>query len=157
MPNVLPTLLPLLKPGGFIGLTTWADLGWHPLLTRSIARLSPAPYSPSVADLSAKMFAGRDWGNQTYVAAQLSAAGFENVDTLREKRMAVCGSPRQFMQTMQMVMKFVGMFWEEGERERLVSEVSGLMLEEAVKDAGGEEGSVEIEFDGIVAWGWKRG
>lgn len=157
MPDILPKLHALLKPGGFIGVTTWAVLGWHPLLARSIARMSTPPYCPSSAELEAKMFAGRPWSDKAYVARRLSEAGFENVDVVREKRVGKCGTPKAFMETMEFPMRFVTGDWDEGTREELWTELRALMLEEAVKDAGGEDEQVVLEFDANVGWGWKSG
>ncbi|KAH7355668.1 S-adenosyl-L-methionine-dependent methyltransferase [Pyrenochaeta sp. MPI-SDFR-AT-0127] len=156
MPDVLPRLFDLLKPGGFIGVTTWAYLAWHPLLARSISRMSSEVYSPSFSDLEDKMFAGRRWGDTAYLTSRLVEAGFTKVDTVREKHVAGCGTPKEFVETMSFPLRFVAMFWDEEKRNEWSAELSKLMLEEAIKTAGGEEEQVRLEFDGIIGWGWKN-
>ncbi|KAF1846081.1 S-adenosyl-L-methionine-dependent methyltransferase [Cucurbitaria berberidis CBS 394.84] len=157
MPDALPKLYELLKPGGFIGVTTLACLPWHSLLARSIARMADAPYSPSSSDLEEKLFSGRPWGDHKYVVSQLREVGLHNVDAVREKKSAQVGTPKLFMESMSFVLQMVGAYWEEGKREEWLKELNGIMLEESAKDAGGEEEQVTLEFDGIAGWGWKSG
>ncbi|CAO2649701.1 Nn.00g009930.m01.CDS01 [Neocucurbitaria sp. VM-36] len=155
MPDVLPKLHALLKPGGFIGVTTWASLPWQPLLARSIEQMEEKPYKPASAELVEKMSGGRPWGEKEYLAGQMREAGFERVDTVREKHMAHCGTPKVYMDVMQLPLKLVTMYWKEDKREKWLEELNGIMLHEVIKEAGGEAEQVKMEFDGNVGWGWK--
>lgn len=78
--------------------------------------------------------------------------------TVREKHLALCGTPMQFMDTMQMPLRMVAnTFWDEDKREEWFEQLKEIMLGEMVKEAGGEDEQVKILFDGIVGWGWKSG
>ncbi|KAF2032856.1 S-adenosyl-L-methionine-dependent methyltransferase [Setomelanomma holmii] len=159
LPNALPNLQSLLAPKGFIGITTWSYLPWHAVLSDSIAKMSsshtPPPYNPSASELESKMFSGRPWGDASYVAAQLKDAGFQRVQTEFKREKAKVGSPKLFMETMQFPLMLVKMYWPEEKREEYLEELNGVMLGEVVRLAGGEEGSVEMEFKGVCGWGWK--
>jgi hypothetical protein len=153
MPDVLPQLYALLRPGGFIAVTTWAYMPWQPLLHRSISLMSNPPYSPSYDELEDKMFAGHKWGQPSYLSSKLSEAGFSGVDVVKEKRTAQVGTPEVFMETMQFPLRMVMGFWEELNQEVSFEELNGVMLKEVEKDA--EEGVVKMDPVGNVAWGWK--
>ncbi|KAF1935552.1 hypothetical protein EJ02DRAFT_439169 [Clathrospora elynae] len=45
--------------------------------------------------------------------AQMEEAGFEEVETPRQKKMADCGSADEFCETMQFPLKMIAGFWEE--------------------------------------------
>ena len=157
IPDAVAALLALLKPGGFIGVTTWTGLAWQPILGRSIARMPDAPYTPSWAEIEHKMFPGHDWSKKDYVAAHLSKAGVEKVQAVVERRTAMCGTPKVLMETLQMPLNLVKTFWEEERRAQWEKQVNELMLEECVTAAGGEDKEVKLEFEANVAWGWKSG
>lgn len=48
----------------------------------------------------------------------------------------------------------IASFWPEERRERYVEEVNAIMLRE-VEGQVNDEGVVEMEFEGLCAWGWK--
>lgn len=48
----------------------------------------------------------------------------------------------------------IASFWPEERRERYVEEVNAIMLRE-VEGQVNDEGGVEMEFEGLCAWGWK--
>jgi hypothetical protein len=156
MPNVLPQLYSLLKPGSFIAITTWAYMPWQPILHRSISLMSSPPYSPSSADLENKLFAGHNWGDKAYLASRLQEAGFDKVDTVREKKTAEVGTPDLFMETMQFPLRMITTFWDEGKEQQLLEELNEVMLGEVQREAG-DDGVVRMEFDANVGWGWKSG
>lgn len=155
MPGVLPKLHALLKPGGYIGITTWAELLWTDLLARCIAQMKEKPYSPSSAELEQKLYQGHDWSNINYVASQLRDAGFTKVDTLRHKLEAPCMTPKLFVETMRFPLQVVSMFWEEGKREEWLKELNGIMYKDVLENAGAEDKEVVSTFDANVGWGWK--
>jgi len=64
-----------------------------PLLTRCIALMPSQPYSPSAAEVTAKLYAGRAWDEPSYVASGLRAAGFTGVETDVRTIVAKVGSP----------------------------------------------------------------
>jgi len=157
MPGALSKLYSLLKPGGFIGVTTWADLPWQPILARSVSQMTEKPYCPTVADLENKMYQGRPWGDKSYLTSQLTDAGFQHVEAVREQKVIEGSIPKEYMATMQIPLGLVTMFWEEGKRQKYLAELNEIMLKESIKMAGGEDKGVVMEFDANVAWGWKSG
>ena len=157
MPNALPKLYELLKPGGFIGVTTWASLPWLPLLARSLEQMKEKPYCPAAAEFEEKIYTGRAWGDKEYLGSQLSQAGFKKVDTAREKIVAECGTAAEWMETMQFPLKLVTEYWEESKRETWLRELNEIMLQEAITGAGGKDEPMRMEMDGNVGWGWKSG
>lgn len=162
-PTVLPTCLSLLRPAGFVGITTWSNLHWIPLIARAIARLpSPQPYCPTAAEIEAKIYNGRAWNTPAYVAAQLKEAGFEKVQTQEEVRDVEVGTPEQFMEPMAMPLAMVSTWWAEAEREKVLEDVQREkvlgdvqreMLEVLREDAEG--GVVRMRFSAILGIGWK--
>jgi hypothetical protein len=120
MPNVLPSLFSLLRPGGFIAVTTWAYMPWQPLVHRSIELMANPPYSPSYEELEQNLFAGHKWGEKEYLAEKLSEAGFEKVETVKEARKGQVGTPKVFMETMQFPLRMVMGFWDGLKAEEYV-------------------------------------
>ncbi|KAF2795216.1 S-adenosyl-L-methionine-dependent methyltransferase [Melanomma pulvis-pyrius CBS 109.77] len=153
-PTALPTCLSLLRPEGFIGITTWSDLPWIPLVARAIARLpTPRPYCPTAAEIETKIYNGRAWNTPAYVAAQLREAGFEKVQTQEEVRDVEVGTPEQFMLPMAMPLAMVSTWWAEAEREKVLGDVQREMLEVVREDV--ERGDGRMRFSGILGMGWK--
>lgn len=64
MPNVLPRLVELLKPGGFLGITSWESLCFYPLVVKSLKYVTDKPTIPSHDEVSAKMFGEEKWGDE---------------------------------------------------------------------------------------------
>jgi hypothetical protein len=157
MPDVLPKLCELLKPGGYIGITTWAFLMWQPLLARCISMMKDKPFNPSPSDIENKMFGGHNWAERSYVASQLSNAGLVRVDTMRHEVNAAVGTPKLFVETMQFPLKVITSFWDEDKREEWLEELNGIMYREVSQEAGGEDKSVMFGFDANIGWGWKSG
>ena len=56
---------------------------------------------------------------------------------------------------MQFPLQIVKAYWPEDKQEAYLKELNNIMYAEVVKMAGGETQSVEMEFEGIVGWGWK--
>lgn len=84
IPNALPKLYELLKPGGFIGVTTWAVLPGVPLLSSTVekmreAKMNEKPYNPPSSELEEQMYSGHSWSDREYLASQLSKAGLRYV------------------------------------------------------------------------------
>jgi len=48
----------------------------------------------------------------------------------------------------------IASFWPEEKREAYVEEVNAIMLKE-IEGQVNSEGIVEMEFEGLCAWGWK--
>jgi hypothetical protein len=45
-------------------------------------------------------------------------------------------------------------FWPEDKREDYLKELNEIMTKEVGKKTN-EKGEVELDFEGIIAWGWK--
>jgi hypothetical protein len=60
------------------------------------------------------------------------------------------------METMSFPLKMlVQPFWPADTSEALMKELEGVMRGEVVKMAGSEDGIVEMEFEAVLAWGWR--
>jgi hypothetical protein len=114
-----------------------------------------AQNSPSPDQIKQKMYAGLAWDEPEFVAQQLKDAGFANVETEIVAYKARVGSPDAFMQTMQFPLKLVQMFWPEDKKDAWLARLNELMMVE-VKKLAGEDGAVEMGFEGLCAWGWKE-
>lgn len=152
--TVLPTAHSLIKPGGFIGITTWSFLPWVPLLAQVINKLpEPRPYCPSKDELEAKMFQGRAWNTPQYVTKVLEEAGFQNVQTQEEGRDVEVGTPEQFMEPMAMPLGMISTWWPEEKRAGLLEDVKKEMLGVVREMAVG--GVATMKFVAIMGTGWK--
>ncbi|KAJ4296188.1 hypothetical protein N0V90_006232 [Kalmusia sp. IMI 367209] len=132
-PGTLESCVALLRPGGHIGISSWAYFpGWD-IVRRAAARLPEPPSVPSVEEIQRAITGGRDWHSPAYVSSELRDAGIESADVVVEKAKVDCGTPEQFCDTMVLA-----------EMKKLVEEETG----------GGERGFI-LEFEGIVATGRK--
>lgn len=153
--QILTHLCSLLRPGGYIAVATWSSMSWDSLLTRSIALTNaPQPYSPSREELREK-FCGL-WADESYLAQQFEAEGLGRVGTFKERKAVRVGAPDVFVATMQFPLQYVRSTWWQGEREGILEDLNGAMKSIVQKEVG-EDGEVELEFDGVVGWGWKSG
>jgi hypothetical protein len=59
------------------------------------------------------------------------------------------------MESVSFVLPLIKSFWPEDKQDEYVKKMSGLFREEIVRIAGGEDEGVEMEFVGVLAWGWK--
>lgn len=155
IPDVLPKLFSTLKPGGFVGISTWAALPWIPLLDTSISLMPSKPYNPTATEIKNLIYSGRAWDSPEYVAAQLKSAGFSSVAAETLKKRASVGNAELFMESMQFPLMMVKNFWPEDKRDELLKELNVKMRAEVDKLAG-KDGKVEMEFEGICAWGWRE-
>ena len=87
---------------------------------------------------------------------QLKAVGLQQVDTSTQTEGVRAGAPKDFMGSMQFPLQFVVKTWWEGERDGILEELSDAM-KGIVEEETGEDGEMEMEFDGVVGWGWKSG
>ncbi|USP76393.1 S-adenosyl-L-methionine-dependent methyltransferase [Curvularia clavata] len=154
--HTLQRLNSLLRPNGFIAVTSWVIIPWYPVLARTISLMSaPQPYLPSrkeVEDLFCK-----EWASKSYMGQQLQEAGFPNQSVVTEKKTVRVGSPETFVTTMFFPIGFISKkWWEEDGREDKVQELNSVMKKVTAETAK-EDGAVELEFEGIIGWGWKSG
>lgn len=157
MPGALPKLYELLKPGGYIGITTWAELIWAEILPRCVSQMKDKPYCPSPTETEQKIYIGQDWGKVEFVASQLSDAGLQRVETMRHQFEGAWMWPKLFVDTMQLPLQIVASYWQEDKREEWLKELNEIMLRQLVADAGGEDKPVVTRFHANLAWAWKSG
>jgi hypothetical protein len=155
-PSTTASLVDLLQPGGFIAISSWAYMCWHDILGRSLARMADPPRLPSQKEILNAITKGAAWDDVAFVRKQLEDAGCVDVDVVQEKRMIQCGKVAEFMETMSMMLQLLTRFWNEDKDSQLIENVRKALLEEAIEQAGGEEGHVYMEFEPIIASGWKR-
>lgn len=67
------------------------------LLERCMALMPDHPYTPSAAEVKAKLYAGRAWDEPAYVAEELRAAGFTGVETDVRTIVARVGTPAMYV------------------------------------------------------------
>jgi hypothetical protein len=121
-----------------------------------IGKMSDKPYNPTTAEVEEKLFGGKPWSSEEFVAEQLRDVGFEKVETEVLSIIAKVGSPEMFVESMQFPLKMlVAAFWPEERREEYLEELNKIMLEEVGKRAEATKGVVEQGFEGILAWGRK--
>lgn len=145
----------LLKPGGFIGMTTWAALPWFAWVQKAVSRLPNPPSLISYEQIQSAFQQGNAWHEEAFVKKQLEEAGFKDVEVVYEKVRARGGTLDEFMEMMTMPMKVVSSFWEEGEREEILGRVMG-ELRKVVEEENFEDGVVTMNMEGLVGVGWKR-
>ncbi|KAF2465357.1 S-adenosyl-L-methionine-dependent methyltransferase [Lindgomyces ingoldianus] len=146
-----------LRPGGFMGLTTWAYLPWYPLVVRAINSLPSPPHCPSETEVEKQVYTSGEWQNPSFVKRTLADSGFVDVDVVQEKRKVNCGTAQDFCETMFMPLKLMSGFWaQEGEeREKMLQSVTKELESCIVQDVG-EGGHIIMEFEAIIATGRKR-
>jgi hypothetical protein len=59
--TALPNLYASLKPGGFIGITTWAKLAWVPQFRKAVQAMPDAPYCPTEKEIEEMLYRGKGW------------------------------------------------------------------------------------------------
>lgn len=146
----------LLKPGGFIGMTTWAALPWFAWVQKAVSRLPNPPSLISYEQIQSAFQQGNAWHEEAFVKKQLEEAGFKDVEVVYEKVRARGGTLDEFMEMMTMPMKVVSSFWEEGEREEILGRVMGELRKVVEEEEDFEDGVVTMNMEGLVGVGWKR-
>lgn len=154
--TVLKTCFELLRPGGFVGVTTWAALPWWAFVERAVANMSEPATLPSFDEVRGRMQRGNPWHESGFVKEQLEAVGFRDVEVVQKKNRTLCGTPEQWLETMTMPLNMIAMYWEEGKREQIVKDVKAEMRKIVVEEAGGEDGQMYMDMEGIVGVGWKN-
>lgn len=86
---------------------------------------------------------------------QLQEAGFSHNSFVVEKKKVRVGTPGTFVTNMVFPLGMMARrWWEEDGRAERLQELNGAM-EKVVVEGAGEGGMVDLEFEGIVGWGWK--
>jgi ubiquinone/menaquinone biosynthesis C-methylase UbiE len=154
--GTMQKLFDLLQPGGFLGLTNWATLGWYPLLERAITNMADPPPCPTLSSIHDLFQRGNDWHEPSFVKQQLEDAGFQDVEVVTEKKKNIqFGTPKQFCDNMMMPMKMIAMQWEESKREDIVKRVMEEFRKVLAEVAGGEDKQLYMDLNGVVGVGWK--
>ncbi|KAF2872870.1 hypothetical protein BDV95DRAFT_568207 [Massariosphaeria phaeospora] len=143
----------LVRPNGFIGLSSWARIGVYPLIARAVSRLASPPKFPTEAEMMKVLTQDRAWDSPAYITQVLEEAGFTGVEAEEKTARVNNLTPAVFCETMDLMLGFVekAWAWEEGVR----AEVAASLRKVAVEEAGGEEEIVWVDFKGIVATGRK--
>jgi hypothetical protein len=90
------------------------------------------------------------------VRQQLEEAGLSKVKVVQRKVNVKCRTLDVFMATMELVLGMLSMKWPEDKREDWIKEVRKGMRDILVKDVGGPNELVFMEFEGIVGVGVKE-
>jgi hypothetical protein len=150
------SLFDVLQPGGFLAISSWAYMGWHDILARALARMADPPRLPSQDEILRAIAKGGAWNDVAFVRKQLEDAGCVDIDVVQQKQRIECGTVPEFVETMAGMVQMISRFWDENKRPQLIEGVTKALLEEATEQAGGEEGSVYMDFEPIIASGRKR-
>lgn len=152
--DTLPKLFSLLRPGGFIGITTWSAYGWYPFLEKTVERMSTRVVLPSLSEVKNVIHKGSPWDEAPFVKEQLEKAGFQSVEIVQKKEKIACGTPAQFCESMAMPLKMVAAYWEESKREEMLKEMTA-ELEKVMAEEVGEGEQCYMVMEGNVGVGWK--
>jgi hypothetical protein len=90
------------------------------------------------------------------VRQQLEEAGLSKVNVVQRKVNVECRMLDVFMATLELVLGMLSMKWPEEKREEWIKEVRKGMRDILVKDVGGPNELVFMEFEGIVGVGVKE-
>ena len=156
-PAVPKQLADMLKPGGTLALTSWADLPWFPVLVEAYERMEDGPEQPLQKDVWSAVTNGLAWQDRSFVKQTLEEAGLEKVE-VRQERVAVdVGDADTVMGSMGFVLGILSQAWPEGKREGWLIDAKRAFREVLLeKQQQGEEGEgVEWVFEGIVGVGVK--
>jgi hypothetical protein len=153
-PDSLEKCVKLLRPNGFIAFSTWAQFPWFPLIERAHAHMSNPPPLPSYDTVKNRIYQGLPWGAE-FVREVLEKANFKDVEIVQKKEMVNVGTPAEFTETMALPLMIITAAWPEADKERLQKEINDGLMAVALEEAGSEEGTFEMEFEGIVGIGRK--
>jgi hypothetical protein len=154
-PGTVGELSRMVRPGGVVGVSTWARLPWFEFLVRTYERLEDGPVLPTEEQLWNVLMKGGPWYTSEYVRERLEEVGLERVEVVQRTETVDCGNPDNFMTTMGFVMDILGKQWEEGKRDRWSKEVKETMKSIVTETAGGADKHLFLDFEGIVGVGWK--
>lgn len=154
--TAVPTCFSLLRPGGRIGISSWARFPWYNTVSRAISRLpAPQPVLPPYSAVESAIYQSKPWNRPEHVATVLRDAGFVDVEVVEEKHRVDCSTPAVFADTMSMPLNMIAGFWPEETRMETLKAVQEELRKVAAEDAGGEEETYYVEFEGIVGVGRK--
>ncbi|KAF2502527.1 S-adenosyl-L-methionine-dependent methyltransferase [Lophium mytilinum] len=160
MPDPLVALSELhrvLVPGGTIGLAFWHTIDWYREFVRDALETLPGPpRNPTEAEFMATIMKGSWWKPQ-WTKETLVTAGFEDVESVIEKRTFKCGTPAVFAgKVLHMPLTVVqNVFWSEEDRERCKPLMTGV-IEKRLTEIFGAEGEVECHGEAVIATGRKK-
>ena len=152
--STLQTCHSLIRPGGFIAISTWKTLHWYEIVASAIAKLDDSPPVPSYEDVVNKMHMGNRWEDPESVESHLRNAGFEDVETVVKSIRAVAGTTAGWAEAMMFPVKMIGSEWEAGRKEEWFKAIHE-HLRAWAEGKFGVDGKVEMDFTGIVGTGRK--
>jgi SAM-dependent methyltransferase len=153
-PSVPSQLAALVKPGGTLALTSWADLPWFPVLAEAYKRMADGPDQPVQADVWSAVTNGLAWQDTAFVQQTLEEAGLGKVEVKKEKVAVDVGDADTVMGSMGFVLGILSQQWPEGKREGWLADAKRAFREVLVERRGEGEG-MEWVFEGIVGVGVK--
>lgn len=146
----------LVRKGGVVGVSSWADLPWFPVLKRAYEEMGDeGPGELSRETVWSVVTNGKPWFEKGFVKEALEGAGLKGVEVRQERVRVKCGTPDMVMLNMGFVLGILSQQWPEEKREGWLKEVNERMRAIIVEQAGGEDGTVFWEFEGIVGVGVK--
>lgn len=154
-PSVPKELVGLVKPGGTLGVTSWADLPWFPVLAEAYKRMSEGPPPPVQVDVWSAVTNGLAWHDTEFVRSTLEEAGLERVEVRKEKVKVDVGDAETVMGSMGFVLGILSKQWPEEKREGWLVDAKRAFREVLVENEGEGGEGMEWVFEGIVGVGVK--
>jgi hypothetical protein len=153
----------LLKPGGYISISTWAYLPWYSHVARSVELLpeSERPTMPSESEVRNILYKNRPYDDPDYISTILKEAGFTDVSVTSRETLASGGTPIHFCDVMYLPLKMISGFWVKDqsakgdeEKEKLVRAVQEKLLG-LLEEEFGKGGATKMTFKAIMGSGRK--
>lgn len=154
-PAVPKELVGLVKPGGTLGVTSWADLPWFPVLAEAYKRMEDGPPAPVQRDVWSAVTNGLAWHDTEFVRSTLEEAGLERVQVRKERVEVDVGDADTVMGSMGFVLGILSKQWPEEKREGWLVDAKRAFREVLVENEGEGGKGMEWVFEGIVGVGVK--
>ena len=95
--DTLSTAFDKVRPGGFVGISCMSVFAWYDWFAHAASKVANPPTMPPYSEVMDKLYAGRAWGDSSYMETALKEAGAERVHVMAGKELVDCGTPEEFV------------------------------------------------------------